>query len=35
MSYREGYDSRKWYAGSMRERPRRHGLGWWQDDPAG
>ena len=28
MSYRDGYDFRKWYAGSMRKRPRRYWVRW-------
>ena len=28
MSYRDGYDFRKWYAGSMRARPRRYSVRW-------
>ena len=28
MSYRDGFDFRKWYAGSMRKRPRRYWVRW-------
>lgn len=28
MSYRDSYDFRKWYAGSMRKRPRRYWVRW-------
>ena len=28
MSYRDGYDFRKWYVGSMRERSRRYWVRW-------